>query len=102
MSALNIGDEAPGFELPGHLGNAISLNNYRGKWVVLAFYPEDTSMVCTKELCSYSSNLSGLKDLDAQILGISTDSIDSHKKFAEKENIEFPLLSDKGGNVSKN
>jgi len=101
MNTLDVGNKAPDFELPSHTGGTISLSGYLGKTVILAFYPEDTSLVCTKELCSYNKYLSDFNNLNVQVLGINTDSIDSHKKFAKKENITFPLLSDEGGKVSK-
>jgi len=102
MRFLSVGDRAPDFKLPSNLGVDISLSEYiKGKWLILAFYPEDDTIVCSKELCSYSSTLEEFKNLGVDVLGINTDSVESHKKFAESKRIDFPLLSDDKGIVSK-
>jgi peroxiredoxin Q/BCP len=90
----NVGDIAPDFELPNQRGEIIKLTNFRGKYVVLYFYPKDFTSGCTLEAQSIRDVYNELKNLDVVILGISADSIESHKKFAEKYNLPFNLLSD--------
>jgi peroxiredoxin Q/BCP len=90
----NVGDIAPDFELPNQRGEIIKLTNFRGKYVVLYFYPNDFTSGCTLEAQSIRDVYNELKNLDVVILGISADSIESHKKFAEKYNLPFNLLSD--------
>lgn len=90
----NIGDIAPDFELPNQRGEIIKLSNFRGKYVILYFYPKDFTSGCTLEAQSIKDVYNELKDLDVIVLGISADSIESHKKFAEKYNLPFNLLSD--------
>lgn len=96
-----LGKEAPKFTLNDSDGNSISLDDYKGKKVLLVFYPGDDTLVCTKQLCSYSSGFEDFTNLGVNILGINTDSIESHKKFKAKYNLPFPLLSDGDGNVCK-
>lgn len=88
------GDEAPGFCLPDQDGNEVCLETYRGKWVVLYFYPKDNTPGCTKEACAFTERLADFKGMDAVVLGVSKDSPGSHRKFAVKHDLEFPLLSD--------
>jgi peroxiredoxin Q/BCP len=95
----NVGDIAPDFELPNQRGEIIKLTNFRGKYVVLYFYPKDFTSGCTLEAQSIRDVYNELKNLDVVILGISADSIESHKKFAEKYNLPFNLLSDTGKKV---
>jgi len=93
----NIGDIAPNFELPNQNGELIKLSNFRGKYVILYFYPKDFTLGCTLEAQSIRdvyNELKELKNLDVVVLGISADSVESHKKFAEKYNLPFNLLSD--------
>ncbi|MBI3023144.1 MAG: thioredoxin-dependent thiol peroxidase [Thaumarchaeota archaeon] len=91
---LSEGDEAPGFTLPSTEEGRVSLSQFRGKKVVLYFYPQDDTPGCTKEACSFRDNLPKFEKLDAVILGISKDSIDSHEKFIKKYGLNFTLLSD--------
>ncbi len=91
---LKEGDGAPGFTLPSTEGGPVSLSQFRGKNVVLYFYPQDDTTGCTKEACSFRDNLPKFGKLDAVILGISKDSIESHKKFIKKYGLNFTLLSD--------
>lgn len=89
------GDEAPDFTLPSSTGKEVTLSDMRGKKnVVLYFYPKDDTPGCTKEACSFRDNLPKFDGLDATILGISSDSFDSHKKFIQKYGLNFTLLSD--------
>jgi thioredoxin-dependent peroxiredoxin len=90
---------APPFTLPDSDGNSVSLSDFQGKKVLLVFYPGDDTMVCTKQLCSYNSGLEDFDKLGVQILGINTDSLESHKKFKAKYKLSFPLLSDATGKV---
>lgn len=94
MPALKVGDTAPAFSLPSADGAAVALKDFRGKKVVLFFYPKDDTPGCTKEACSFRDNLARVKRKGAVILGMSADSPASHKKFVEKFDLSFPLLSD--------
>ena len=96
---IEIGHEAPDFTLADQDGNERKLSDFRGKNVVIAFYPFDFSPVCTVEFGCFQDDLDKLNELDAQVLGISVDSKYSHKEFAEKLNLNFPLLSDFGKEV---
>ncbi len=94
MAELKPGDKAPDFSLPSSEGNTVSLKDLRGKKVVLFFYPKDDTPGCTKEACSFRDNLARVKRKGAVIYGVSADSVKSHKKFIEKFDLTFPLLSD--------
>lgn len=91
---LQIGDKAPEFSLPDQQEKMHKLSDHKGKWILLYFYSKDDTPGCTTEACSVRDNFSALKKLHVSVFGISTDSIISHKKFAEKYNLSFPLLSD--------
>jgi peroxiredoxin Q/BCP len=97
---LKIGDDAPTFTLPDSQGNQVSLNDYKGKWAVLYFYPKDDTPGCTKEACLFRDDFKTLEALGAKVIGVSIDDSFSHKKFAEKYNLPFPLLSDASGEVA--
>jgi len=97
---LKIGDDAPTFTLPDSLGNQVSLNDYKGKWVVLYFYPKDDTPGCTTEACHFRDDFKSLEAISAKVIGVSIDDSFSHKKFAEKYNLPFPLLSDASGEVA--
>lgn len=92
---------ATDFTLRDQDNNEHSLNDYRGKWVVVYFYPKDDTPGCTKEACGFRDAMAELQKLDVVIVGISKDSVASHKKFAEKYNLNFPLLSDESTDVIK-
>ena len=92
--SVGVGDQAPDFTLPGQGGTEYSLSDYRGKPVVLVFYPGDDSPVCTKQLNAYNDGLSQFDELDAQIVGISAQGIESKEAFTAKHGFEFPLLAD--------
>lgn len=92
--AIGSGDQAPDFTLSGTGGRDYSLREYRGKVVVLVFYPGDDTPVCTKQLNSYNHDLAEFEGLDAQILAVSPQDVASHEKFAAKHGLQFPLLAD--------
>ena len=86
--------KAPDFSLPDQNGNMHTLSQYKGKWVVLYFYPKYATPGCTKEACSFRDGREFLENSGAIVLGVSKDSVASHKKFAEKHKLNFTLLSD--------
>ncbi len=92
--SLSVGERAPAFTLPATGGGTVSLEDFAGVPVVLVFYPGDDTPVCTKQLNSYNDDLDEFAALDAQILAISAQSVDSHEKFAGKHGFQFPLLAD--------
>ncbi|MGB8862393.1 MAG: peroxiredoxin [Ilumatobacteraceae bacterium] len=92
--SLSIGDRAPSFTLPATGGGEASLSDYLGKPLVLVFYPGDDTPVCTKQLNSYNDDLSQFEALNAQVVAISAQSVESHEKFANKHGFKFPLLAD--------
>ncbi len=98
---LEEGKKAPAFKLKDQNGKSVSLNDFKGKNVVLYFYPKDNTSGCTAEACNFRDEFPAFKNLDAVILGVSPDSSDSHKKFAEKYNLPFTLLSDENKEVLK-
>jgi len=91
---LTVGMEAPAFALPSTLGRKVTLAEFRGKRVVLYFYPKDDTPGCTMEACAFRDNMSRITSKDAVVLGISLDDELSHQRFAQKYNLQFPLLSD--------
>jgi len=91
---LTIGTKAPAFSLPDQNGNIHTLEEYRGKKVVLYFYPKDNTPGCTKQACSFAELYPQFMEKGAVVLGISKDSVASHKKFEEKFGLPFTLLSD--------
>ena len=91
---LSVGMKAPDFTLNDASGNPVSLGNFAGKKVVLYFYPKDNTPGCTRQACAFAAAYAGFKELDAVVIGISKDSVASHKKFAEKYELPFVLLSD--------
>jgi len=95
------GDKAPDFSLPSSSGKSVKLSDYKGKNVVLYFYPADDTTGCTKEACSFRDNMPKFGELDAVILGVSKDSLDSHASFIKKYGLNFTLLSDEDLKVNK-
>jgi peroxiredoxin Q/BCP len=96
-----VGKPAPDFNLPDQLGQRHTLREYRGKWLVLYFYPKDDTPGCTKEACSFRDDLDQLSKLGASIVGVSVDDSESHAAFAKKYHLQFPLLADKGAETAR-
>ena len=92
---LEVGMKAPEFTLPDKDGNMVSLTDFIGKKVVLYFYPKDNTPGCTRQACAFAGAYERFKDNDIVVIGISKDSVASHKKFAEKYDLPFILISDK-------
>jgi peroxiredoxin Q/BCP len=101
VAKLNAGDAAPDFELPGTGDRTYRLSDYRGRKVVLAFYPGDFTAVCTKQFCSYRDQSDRLDGLGADVLGISPQSVDSHERFSEEKRLNVPLLADEDKRVAR-
>ena len=100
MAKLEVGDPAPDFELEGTDGR-LKLSEHLGERVVLLFYPGDDTPVCTRQFCSYRDRGEDLAALDATVVGISSQSLGSHQRFAGKHDLNVPLLADDGGAVAK-
>ena len=94
MTHLTIGDAAPSFEGKDQSGNSISLEQYKGKKLVLYFYPKDDTPGCTAEACDFRDNENALKAKGIQVIGVSADSEKSHAKFSAKYDLNFPLIAD--------
>lgn len=101
MTRIAIGAKAPDFTLSDGEGNQWKLGDYRGKTVVLLFYPGDNTPVCTAQMCSVRDNWSEYQATGAEVVGISTDSADSHRDFTARHNLPLRLLSDTDGAVSR-
>src|ERR1700710_2978786 len=101
MAKVDVGDAAPDFELPGTGDKTYRLADYRGRKVVLAFYPGDFTAVCTKQFCSYRDESERLDELGADVLGISPQSVDSHERFTQEKSLNVPLLADEDKEVAK-
>ncbi len=93
VAMLTVGDLAPNFTLPDQEGQLHTLEDYRGGWVVLYFYPKDDTPGCTKEACNFRDEKGRLEELGAVVLGVSADDVESHAKFHGKYGLNFPLLS---------
>ena len=91
---LEIGTVAPDFELPDQNGDIHKLSDYRGKKVILYFYPKDNTAGCTKQACGYSERMPQIRERGAVVLGISKDTVASHKKFEQNHGLAFTLLAD--------
>lgn len=94
-NTLKVGDDAPAFDLPAWPAGQVKLDQFKGKQnVVLYFYPRDDTPGCTTEACDFRDNLDSIQQAGTAVLGISTDDVASHEKFAAKFNLSFPLLAD--------
>ncbi|HPC40409.1 MAG TPA: thioredoxin-dependent thiol peroxidase [Spirochaetota bacterium] len=98
---LTAGSPAPDFSLPDASGNMVSLSTFRGSWLILYFYPRDNTSGCTLEAVDFTDRVNDFKTLRASILGISPDTVDSHRKFIEKQGQGITLLSDSERRVVK-
>jgi peroxiredoxin Q/BCP len=101
VAKLDVGDPAPDFDLPGTGGKSYRLADYRGRKLILAFYPGDFTAVCTKQFCSYRDQSDRLDELGADVLGISPQSVDSHERFSEEKRLNVPLLADEDKRVGR-
>jgi thioredoxin-dependent peroxiredoxin len=101
MAKVDAGDAAPDFELPGTGGKTYRLSDYRGRKLVLAFYPGDFTAVCTKQFCSYRDQGDRLDQLGADVLGISPQSVESHERFTQEKSLNVPLLADEDKSVAR-
>ena len=99
-TAPSLGSLAPDFTLPSQDSASVSLKDYRGSWVVLYFYPKDQTPGCTREAHNFQADEAKYAARHAVVLGVSVDSVDSHKKFCAKEELNFKLLADSDGKVS--
>lgn len=88
------GTAAPTFSAPTADGSTVSLDDYRGRWVLLYFYPKDDTPGCTKQACNLRDNFSALEEAGVVVIGVSSDDVTSHERFAEKYDLPFPLLAD--------
>lgn len=91
---LEIGTKAPDFVLPDQDGNTVALQDFRGKKVVLYFYPRDNTPGCTRQACAFAAQHEAFQARDVVVIGVSKDTVASHRKFADKQNLPFLLLSD--------
>ncbi len=91
---LEVGEKAPQFCLPNQDGEEVCLKDYKGRWVILYFYPKDNTSGCTREAKDFTEHLSDFKELGAVVFGVSPDSLESHRKFREKHSLKVTLLSD--------
>lgn len=98
---LKIGQKAPEFNLPDEDGKMHSFSDHRGRWILLYFYPKDDTPGCTKEACMFRDNFPKFNKLNIEVIGVSADTVKSHKKFAEKYGLPFILLSDEKREVLK-
>ncbi len=98
---LKVGDAAPDFELPDQDGTVHKLSDYRGQKVLIYFYPKDGTPGCTAEACQIRDSFPKFSGVNTRVLGISTDSVESHKKFAQKYSLPFTLLADTNKEVVK-
>lgn len=101
MAKVDVGDPAPDFTLPGTGDKTYRLSDYRGRNLILAFYPGDATTVCTKQFCSYRDESDRLDGLDAEVLGISPQSVDSHEHWVKEQELNVPLLADEDLVVAK-
>jgi peroxiredoxin Q/BCP len=97
--ALDVGDKAPAFSLPTDGGGKVALKDFKGKTLILYFYPKDDTSGCTKEACGFRDDLAKFKRTGAAVLGVSRDSVARHDKFKAKYDLNFPLGADEDGTV---
>ena len=102
MAELKVGQKAPDFTLMNDAGERVKLSDYKGKKVVLYFYPKDDTPGCTTEACNFRDGLKEIEKQQAVVLGVSADSVESHKKFKKKFELNFPLLADPAKKMIEN
>ena len=95
--AATVGEPAPGFELADQYGETHALEDFRGKWLVVFFYPRADTPGCTTEACNFRDNIYAIRGAGAEVVGISVDSVEDQKKFSDKYKLPFTILSDTGG-----
>jgi peroxiredoxin Q/BCP len=100
VSALDAGTPAPAFRLQDQNGDWHALEDYRGQWVAMYFYPKDDTPGCTREACAFRDDIFKFKKMGVKILGVSLDDVESHQEFAEKYSLPFTLLSDADGKTA--
>lgn len=96
-----VGDQAPEFALPDQDGRTRNLAEFRGKWLALYFYPRDDTPGCTRQACGFRDDRHKLAALDAEVVGVSVDDVESHLDFAKEYSLPFPLLADAGGAIAR-
>lgn len=101
INVVEVGDRAPNFKALDQNGNEMKLSDFRGKDIVLYFYPKDDTPGCTVEACAFRDDLEAFNDIKAKVIGVSTDNIESHKRFERKHNLNFTLLADDKKEISK-
>jgi thioredoxin-dependent peroxiredoxin len=99
MAKLQAGDDAPPFSLPDQDGNPVSLDDFKGRKVLVYFYPADDTPGCTKEACQFNDNLAAFQAAEVPVIGISPDDAASHQRFRNKYGLRFPLLTDAAHDV---
>ncbi|MFX0097976.1 MAG: peroxiredoxin [Candidatus Hodarchaeota archaeon] len=101
MTKLNIDDPAPDFKVPDQDGKERKLADFKGKWLVLYFYPKDNTPGCCTEAIGFTNVIEELQELDAEVVGVSHDTVESHQKFIKKYDLKLTLLSDRAWEVIK-
>jgi peroxiredoxin Q/BCP len=97
-----VGSAAPGFKLQDQNGEWHDLSDYRGSWLAIYFYPKDDTPGCTREACNFRDNIYAFRAIGANVVGVSVDDVESHKKFADKYKLPFILLADTEGEMAEN
>ena len=100
LSATSVGEAAPDFELSDQYGDAYTLEDFDGRWLVLYFYPRADTPGCTTEACNFRDNIYAIRGAGADVVGVSVDSVEDQKAFSDKYKLPFPVLSDVGGETS--
>lgn len=96
-----VGSDAPGFKLQDQNGDWHQLSDYQGQWLAVYFYPKDDTPGCTTEACNFRDNIYAFKAIDAVVVGISVDDVESHKEFSDKYKLPFTILADAGGETAR-